>query len=145
MQTENRQQLSTITEELSSNQENVQKLNLCNDELNKLLAEAKTTMIELQVDLKTAKEKIETLQQQNDRYARELVEMKSKGAVGESVPPAIPLEPIVIVDSKANPSTKKKRTRPQSSVKVESGHRTQPETNSSDDNDSSEDVDTYVV
>lgn len=137
--------MSTITEELSSNQENVQKLNLCNDELNKLLAEAKTTIIELQDDLKTAKEKIETLQQQNDRYSRELAELKSKGGAGESAPPAIPLEPIVIVDSKANSSTKKKRNRPQSSKMADSGHRTQPETNSSDDNNSSEDVDTYVV
>lgn len=151
---ENRQQrLTTITEELSTKQENVQKLNSCNEELNKLLADAKTTIIELQHDLKVSEEKVETLRHQNEQFARDLAELKSineakKTETVESVA-SIALEPIAIanskVDAKRSVSVKVKRNRPQSSKNADNGHRSHAETKSSDEDDSSEDMDTYVV
>lgn len=146
----------TITEELPTKQENVEKSNSCNEELNQLLVEAKTTIIDLQRDLTAFKEKVETLQQQNDLYAHELAELKSnKGAKmserGEMAPSItqIPLEPTVIVDTKVQTkrtaSAKRNRNRQQSKTIASSGHRSQVDTNSSNEDDSSEDVDTYVV
>lgn len=128
-------------------------MNSCNEELNKLLADAKTTIIQLQHDLKMSEETVKTLRQQNEQYARELAELKSideakKAEAVESATP-IALEPIVIVDSKLDAkrsvSAKVKRNRPLSNKTVDNGHRLHAETKSSDEDDSSEDVDTYVV
>lgn len=127
-----------------------------NEEMNKLLGEAKTTIIELQSDLKILQEKVDTLQQQNDEYARELVELKSKSdaqktGVGEAAAP-MPLEPIVIVNKKAEAkravSAKVRQNRSQSNAKADGGRQSRQshaETNSSDEDESSEEVDTYVV
>lgn len=151
---ENQQErLATITEELSTKQENVQKSSSCNEELNELLADAKTTIIELQHDLKLCEEQVKTLRQQNEQYARELAELKSideakKIEVVESATP-IALEPIVFVDSNIDAgrsiSAKVKRNGPSSDEKVDNGHRSHAETKSSAEDDSSEDEDTYVV
>lgn len=128
-----------------------------NEEMNQLLGEAKTTIIELQQDLKTLQERVDSLQRQNEEYARELVELKSKGdaqktGVGETGAP-MPLEPIVIVnskkaDAKRAVSAKVKPNRSQSNAKADGGgqsRQSRTETNSSDGDESSEEVDTYVV
>lgn len=144
------QRLEKITEE------NDQQLNLGSEELNKLLAEAKTTILDLQLDLKAFNEKVANLQRQNDQYARELAELKTTAdmkkavAVEPTIPmTTIPLEPIVIVDCKTDvqtaTNTKVKRNRAQSKAKASDERRSNAETNSSDEDDSSEDVDTYVM
>lgn len=125
----------------------------CNEELNKLLADAKTTIIELQHDLQMSEENAEALRHQNEQYARDLAGLKSideakKAESIESVT-SIALEPVAIVNSKVDAmrslSVKVKRNRPQSNMKTNNGHRSHAETKSSDVDESSEDMDTYVV
>lgn len=152
MQTESRHRLSTISEEVTK-PENAEVLDSANEELNQLLVEAKTTIIDLQNELKVFKEKVETLQQQNVQYTRELAELKASHAAasGDSVPPitSIPLEPIVIIDTKADAkracTSKSKRNRAQPQATAVSGRHSDVEMDTSDDDESSEDVNTYVV
>ncbi|XP_055310223.1 uncharacterized protein LOC129573573 [Sitodiplosis mosellana] len=79
-----------------------------NDDLTDLLNEAKSTILNLQDEIKSLKSDIETLRQQNQEYVTQIESFHSIGTKPNSpplnhvhtsseMPPPIPLEPVIIV------------------------------------------------
>lgn len=100
------------------------------EDLTDLLNEAKSTILNLQDEIKSLKSEIGKLRQQNQEYVVQIesfhsVDTKEKGSLlnqvhtASEMPPPIPLEPVIIV--KRNKSKEFTKSDDQSTIAAEDG------------------------